>query len=336
MTGEDGPEAPLPPFTWETPQSTQRTASTSGETMSASAIIDRSMSIYRRGFLLLLAVAALIQVPLAVVQALIGQRLAHLLAPFVDLARQEGVTGQQLADKFAEILPAFGGAIVVMVVVSAAAGLLMTPALIHTAARLHAGELPSVGEAYRVALRSAVPLFFAGLVQFLAILAAVIAFGVASAVLLSISDAAAVLVFFGVIGLVIGIGYALVRWTVWSQAIVIERRGPIDALRRSWRLVNGSMWRTAGLLAVLGIAGWLAGLVFSAIAGLVSGPLPAGSQDLVSALLAVLTVSWGPILLTVLFVDLLARRGPSAAVGSSSLGPTPALAGPIDMPPPQG
>lgn len=44
---------------------------------------------------------------------------------------------------------------------------------------------------------------------------------------------------------------ALVRWSVFVQAVMIEDRGPIESLARSAALVRGSWWRMAGAMALL-------------------------------------------------------------------------------------
>jgi hypothetical protein len=43
----------------------------------------------------------------------------------------------------------------------------------------------------------------------------------------------------------------LVRFAFFVQAVVVEGRGPVDALRRSWRLVRGSYWRVLGIMLLL-------------------------------------------------------------------------------------
>jgi hypothetical protein len=44
---------------------------------------------------------------------------------------------------------------------------------------------------------------------------------------------------------------ALVKWAVFVQAVIVEGRGPAEALYRSAELVRGNWWRTAGAMALL-------------------------------------------------------------------------------------
>lgn len=61
-------------------------------------------------------------------------------------------------------------------------------------------------------------------------------------------------------------GWIASMWFVATQALVVERLGPVRALRRSVRLTAGSRWRVFGLYVLLVLAyllaSWLLGLVF--------------------------------------------------------------------------
>jgi hypothetical protein len=59
-----------------------------------------------------------------------------------------------------------------------------------------------------------------------------------------------------------------VFWLVSTPVVVLERCGPLTAMRRSWRLVSGSWWRVLGIFA-------LTYLIVYLIAGLISAPLQA-------------------------------------------------------------
>ena len=49
---------------------------------------------------------------------------------------------------------------------------------------------------------------------------------------------------FGAIAIPIGAIFLAVRWAVAMPALLLERRGPIGALGRSWNLVGGFWWKT--------------------------------------------------------------------------------------------
>jgi hypothetical protein len=53
----------------------------------------------------------------------------------------------------------------------------------------------------------------------------------------------------------IGVLYVTVRFTAVTPAVIVEKLGPVEALRRSGALVLNSWWRTAGLLLLLSVLG---------------------------------------------------------------------------------
>lgn len=58
---------------------------------------------------------------------------------------------------------------------------------------------------------------------------------------------------------------ALVRWSVFVQAVIVEDRGPLDALVRSSELVRRNWWRTAGAMALLVVVPLLLMMVVTAV-----------------------------------------------------------------------
>lgn len=46
-----------------------------------------------------------------------------------------------------------------------------------------------------------------------------------------------------------------VRWSMVFFAVIVDRRGPIPALRESWQLTRGSFWHTFGVLLVAAMLG---------------------------------------------------------------------------------
>ncbi|MQA95963.1 MAG: hypothetical protein GEV11_15405 [Streptosporangiales bacterium] len=62
-----------------------------------------------------------------------------------------------------------------------------------------------------------------------------------------------------------------VGWALSTPAVVLERQGVIAAMKRSFRLVKGSWWRTFGILLLTAI-----------LAGLISGILPLPFQGIAS------------------------------------------------------
>ncbi|MGP3911920.1 glycerophosphoryl diester phosphodiesterase membrane domain-containing protein [Nonomuraea sp. 10N515B] len=109
----------------------------------------------------------------------------------------------------------------------------------------------------------------------------------------------------GTIGLMIGliflfvIGYFALylfirtRFAFASPIVVLEGKGPIEAMRRSWRLVTGDFWRVLGILLLTSLLVGLVAFVVSVpftLAGTLFGMLGTGSvaNAVVSAVLIAL------------------------------------------------
>lgn len=189
--------------------------------------------------------------------------------------------------------------------------------VIYVAARARVNERPTAREVF-TALRSLAPaiLGYVGL-----IVAAVLVFPIGFLAIGlyvgtgaggAVSTLMAVVVIFVLIGLYI-VGVA--RFALTIPALVVERQGPVPALRRSWSLVAGSTGRTFGILL-------LAGLVVTVVAsfatpvylpglmdGIINGSV--GSFVVVALVGGAAQTLLGPIiptLLTVLFFDYVTYR----------------------------
>lgn len=188
----------------------------------------------------------------------------------------------------------------------------------YVAGRARAGDRPSAREAFLV-LRGLAPsiLGYVGLIAAASLLLgtgflAIGVFGFASGAGRGLSTLLAVVAVFAAVAVVI-VGVA--RLALAIPALVLERLGPVEAVRRSWNLVEGSTLRTFGIVL-------LAGLVVTVIAsiatpaylpGLMEGILTGsvGSFVLVALVGGVVQTLLGPILptlLTVLYFDYMAYR----------------------------
>src|SRR3990172_6112220 len=99
-----GPAGIPPTFTWETPPGATPPVGGGSSPMTSGDIVDGAVSIYRRGFPVLVLVAAVIQVPLALVGAIVGQELTTAFEPFVELAGREP-TQEEFRPVMDEALP---------------------------------------------------------------------------------------------------------------------------------------------------------------------------------------------------------------------------------------
>jgi hypothetical protein len=83
-------------------------------------------------------------------------------------------------------------------------------------------------------------------------------------VLLILTHITALAVTWGILGILALIAAEVTAWIRFSlaaPAVVLERLGPTNALRRSWRLVTGSFWRLLGIFLLTVLIVLVAGLV---------------------------------------------------------------------------
>jgi hypothetical protein len=121
--------------------------------------------------------------------------------------------------------------------------------------------------------------------------------------------------FVGVFFLVIGAIFLAVRWSVAMPALLLERRGPISALGRSWSLVKGFWWKCFGtllvtylLVTVLSFAiGAVLGGVLAVITN-INSLLGLVLQEVVSVGVQMFTLPLFAAVTIVLYVDLRVRK----------------------------
>jgi hypothetical protein len=149
------------------------------------------------------------------------------------------------------VLPptAMGGFIAAGVVLglgSIVATTLQQGALIHATSEQTARHTLGFGRAFGAAWRRLAAMIAASLLLVLAI-------GVAVGIIVALGLLGGPLV---ILGVLVAIPVALffgVRWAFVLQAVVIEGAGPIEALSRSWSLVQGNWWRVFGIMLVVSL-----------------------------------------------------------------------------------
>ena len=200
---------------------------------------------------------------------------------------------------------------------------LLQGVLVVEVARGTLGEKNRMGALWKAAGRRLWPL-----IAWFAILLGLIVVAVAGvigiAVLIGMIGGAAIgfAVLFGVLGTLV-----LAAAGVWlgtktalvPSIIVLERRGVISSIRRSWGLTTHSFWKTFGVLALIGVILYAATQIIttpvSFIGGLVASFLfPTGSSDDSGSYIAVVAVTYGLALIVSLILGSIAAVVQSSAV----------------------
>ncbi|MER5420613.1 hypothetical protein [Streptosporangium roseum] len=230
-------------------------------------------------------VAALGAIPVAIGQAvMIGDLGAGLDDPAVLEDPQD-----------IGFLAQYGGTLISFAVQFVAVTLL-TGVLTRILGRAVFGGKMSVGEAWQLT-RNRVPTLF-GLVA-IGMLVMLIPMVVVIVVIAGLGAAGAgfgALFLVGALAVLGFVAYALfitTRLALAASVAVLERRGVIDSLRRSWNLVGGGFWRTLGILLLTQLITAVVALVLSFpftimafVAGMI-GKGSTGSQIVTAILIAV-------------------------------------------------
>ncbi len=191
------------------------------------------------------------------------------------------------------------GGLVLPAILQAVATIVLSGLLIVAVSEAVLGRRPPVAQVWATARPRLLPLIgvslLAGLMSLLAV-ALLVGPGIA---LLAVSTTA------GVIGLLIGVPLAFalavfvyVRLAFAAPALLLERLGVVEAMRRSWRLVAGSWWRVFGILLLTAIIAAIANgllqapfaIVGAVVAGVVSSS-DAASTGSITLPLVVSTVA---------------------------------------------
>jgi hypothetical protein len=260
-------------------------------------ILSMAFQLYRRHWGTLVAIAAVVVVPLTLLQYLLG-----------DLVRTERETTSY--GGVVTVTPTWLGAIAGLL--AALAGILMsgllTGAITRAVAAEVAGEDPSLEQSYRFGFHRLGSVLLVSVLVGLAIIGGLIlvtaGLFLANALRsrdLDMSSAPFGLVY--VLFIILGI-YLGVRLAVSIQALVVEGRRGTEAMGRSWGLVGGHWWHAFGTLLV----GWL---LIGVVTAVLTAPFGATGwfvQAVAAAVATVVTLPYGVLVGVLLYLDLRARK----------------------------
>jgi hypothetical protein len=244
--------------------------------MSIGDMFDAAFRLYRAHFLTFVGVVGLVQVPMAIVQYLLEFVVGR--AAMLDVLRFSSSPptirpGQNPFD----VIPlnsmitfyaiTFGVAIFQGLIVQS----LITGALANAISRSYLGRPIGIVEAYQFGWRRYIALIVSSIVLLL-IGAAVIALlagcwvggifvlarnirGASAAAFATLFAALAIILM--IILLVPVVLFFFIRFILTTQAIVLEGRGPLAGMGRSWRLIGSSFWRALLIFVLVIVLSYL-------------------------------------------------------------------------------
>ncbi len=253
--------------------------------MSVGDILDETVRLYRQNFRPFIAIAAILQIPLVILQlvqgTIVGPTGASLLTSDGNL--QAGAT---IFYFLSTLVMGFVGLFV---------AILMQGAFASAISQRYLGQEISVRSAYDAAL----PCFWRLLRAMLLVTLAL------------------TLLIITIIGIPVAI-YFGIRWSLSTAAIVLEGKGARAGISRSTELVKGRWWRVLGVFALAAIGAYLLALIPSALFGgvlgvvlVVGGPNPTLTYMvslLIGTFFGVLAAPIIPIISILLYYDLRIRK----------------------------
>jgi hypothetical protein len=287
-------------------------------------VLDQTFAIYRRGFRTFLGIAALVQVPVA----LVTLPLATTSTGYFEQVSRGATDGLAL-------LSAFGGPILVLgalaVILNLIAWVVEIAAVCWATAESYQGGQPRLEAAMRWARQ-----------RFWPLLRLLVVYGLTFVGLWLLAVAPVLLPALLCISLpavFVAASYLLVAWSLAPCALALEERPSVSrALGRSRALVRGAFWRTLAALALLSVLVGvlqLSGSILVQVIGALLQALAAPdapsqplwvtiSVSLLSNLLGILVRPPFYIGLTLLYYDRRIRReGYDLAVQADALAPSP-------------
>ncbi|MEV0824248.1 glycerophosphoryl diester phosphodiesterase membrane domain-containing protein [Nonomuraea rubra] len=226
-------------------------------------ILDGTIKLIRsnpKAVLGLSAVAALLaSVPLAVGQAFLLDAMPSFDDP-------EGIAAaESQLNSISGIAGQYAGTLVSSAI-SFVVVTLLTGVLTRILGRAVFGGNISAGEAWQL-VKGRIPALFGvvGMMAAIMIVPMIVFVLLLVAIVMNASGTGAIgwIVGLTVLFLIVYVAYYLffrTRFAFASPAVVLEGRGPVDAMRRSWHLVTGDFWRVFGILLLTSL---LVGLVAS-------------------------------------------------------------------------
>ena len=236
-------------------------------------LLDRAFRLYRSRFGLFLLTGAVLIAPVAIVSGIFLARFFASYMQTLDVLMREPAAAEFGPFAFFSALSGdFAGMTLIGLLLAAAGAIVSLSLTAQAAEALRDGSL-SLMAGLRRGVRRFLPYVGMAIVQFAAlaaaavvVLAPLVLFGVALVARgapFARAGEGGIFAALAIAGLAVG-GFALAfvlvlapttylaaRWLVAPAVLVVEGAGPIDALRRSWRLSQDNVLRMVGYLVLL-------------------------------------------------------------------------------------
>jgi hypothetical protein len=278
-------------------------------------LLDSAFTLYRRNFRLIVAITAVVQVPLALFRYLAYQLTGFegATARLQQLTANGPITSQQLSDLKAPLITLFTVGFVVLLVQLLLVQPVATAAMTRAVGDVYLDKPRSLAAVYSAVghrIGAVVGVSALLLAVGIGFLAAVALLTLAIAVAAGQSGAVPVILIILVAAFAVVVVYT--RWLFAAPIVILEHLGPVAALRRSWQLVRGSTGRVFGITLLVGL---ITGILSAAVGALLGVVTQFGDDNvrlilsqLATLIVGVLIQPISFIVVVLLYYDLRIRR----------------------------
>ena len=278
-------------------------------------LLDSAFTLYRRNVRLILAITAVVQVPMALFSYLAYELTGYAGATtrLQQLSASGRITQQQLADLRSPLITIFAVAAAILLVQVLLVQPVATAAMTRAVADIYLEKSTSLALVYGAVGRRVGAVVGVSLLLLLAGLGIVVAVGVllVAALLAAGQAGAAILIPLVPAAIFVAI-LVFTRWLFASPVVIIEQAGPVAAMRRSWHLVRGFTPRVFGITLLTGL---ITGILSAAIGALLTIVTQVGDdnvrlllEQLASLIVSVVVQPITFIVVVLLYYDLRIRK----------------------------
>jgi hypothetical protein len=242
--------------------------------LSIPELLDRTFRALRARFGVLTLSAAIVMVPLGVITVLLSGRFMSGYYELLQFSLMEPQSSDLAAEELLGEMLGYLGVIALLSLLYLVGSTLVTLMSMHHIQRFLHGEESTIREGWQAAIRRLLPLIWMQMLEFLVIAVVTMVVAVAVGLMLVLvalgfggamaaldNETAGLFLMIGMI-IVFIVGYVLLiilmlapaaifmgRWLAAAPSLMIEGLRPVEALKRSWGLTKGRMWR--GILYVV-------------------------------------------------------------------------------------
>jgi hypothetical protein len=257
---------PYPP--WPRPPQAPKPGVIPLRPLGVGELLDGAFTSIRRNPRATLGIAAVLLTASAVITTTLSLILIHYLGSVNLPTPGEQLTTAQATHLLTRMGEVLAPTLVVSVVLAFIVDTVLTGLLTVVIGRSVLGHKITAGEAWQIARPRMAALIGATLLIPLILIGLWAVYVIVLVVLALVHAPGALIGIFAALGAIAGIVltiWFLIMFRMAGPAVVLEREGPVQALKRSWRLVRGSFWRVLGITL-------LAGLIVAVTAGVLQLP----------------------------------------------------------------